>query len=273
MKVLLHTAAAAAAVTLATASDTRLAQRAVTPTTVGSGVTVLFQNNLDWTDDANHTGFLLLDTPLTQASAKTACTSLGETLLSSKDITASQKDLLPQLRYAAYRGDFGPGQAFWLADGQSVRVSSGALVATKAGAAKLPTLCTQSARGATNAASVASANNSVSVLSPRTGNTYTGYRNLKSWRFLGVPYADAPKRFEYSKVASSKDAQVDATKFGPQCWQNGGEVYSEQCLSLNIFTPRVPVAGEVGRKLRPVMIVIHGGASFHPHYTYACTHA
>ncbi|MBQ3481185.1 MAG: carboxylesterase family protein [Oscillospiraceae bacterium] len=91
--------------------------------------------------------------------------------------------------------------------------------------------------------------------------------------FLGVPYAHAA-RFAYASAAESWNGVLDATRPGPACPQNRawhehlenptrrfykrefreGSVFSygEDCLNLNIFTPK---------KARncPVVIFIHGG--------------
>lgn len=227
---------------------------------VGSSITLLYQNNLNWTDDANHAGYLLLESPLSYADASKACINLGEQLLSATGAKASQNDLVPQLQYTTYRGDFSLGQGFWLADG-TVRLGVNALLIAPSAAhtGQQPALCTQSSKGTTNGTSIASAENEVSVTSAASGNVFTGYRDLKSFRFLGVPYSNNPARFQYSSVSTQKNAQVSATKFGAQCFQNGGAAYSEDCLFLNVFTPHLPVVSDAPRKLRPVVVWIHGG--------------
>ncbi len=91
--------------------------------------------------------------------------------------------------------------------------------------------------------------------------------------FLGVPYAHA-ERFAYCKAAENWEGVLDATRFGPGCPQNrawhehmehptrrfykkefraGAEyTYSEDCLNLNIFTPKEA-------KGCPVVLFFHGG--------------
>lgn len=91
--------------------------------------------------------------------------------------------------------------------------------------------------------------------------------------FLGIPYAKA-KRFEYAEEVTSWDGVLDATKFGPACpqyrqffphldvpqrlfyhreFRDGLTFeYDEDCLNLNIYTPRK-------KGTYPVAIYVHGG--------------
>ena len=85
--------------------------------------------------------------------------------------------------------------------------------------------------------------------------------------FRGIPYAEAPTgrmRWRAPVTASSWDGVRDATQFGPACHQppsRPGSIYapaetprmSEDCLSLNIWTPEN--AGNA-----PVFVWIHGGS-------------
>ncbi|MFJ9590093.1 carboxylesterase/lipase family protein [Streptomyces acidicola] len=83
--------------------------------------------------------------------------------------------------------------------------------------------------------------------------------------FRSIPYAAPPtgsRRFK-PPVRPAKWTEVrSAARPGPACVQtesydpteNGREVQSEDCLSLNVWTPKAD-----GKK-RPVMVFIHGGA-------------
>ncbi|EXK24125.1 hypothetical protein FOMG_19134 [Fusarium oxysporum f. sp. melonis 26406] len=97
----------------------------------------------------------------------------------------------------------------------------------------------------------------------------------KARRYLGIPYAlppvgdlrwrrpqPLPDSYSYSE---SDGTPFDATKFGPVCLQPQysphikinipGQVYSEDCLRLNIWTP----VEDIGTGLLPVYVWIHGG--------------
>jgi carboxylesterase type B len=114
-------------------------------------------------------------------------------------------------------------------------------------------LCTQSAN---NGSSSAGPVNGSTISVATGGNTYIGYRNQKSFRFLGIRYADKPQRFKYSSLYSEKGQIIQATTYGSQCAQRSGG--SEDCLFLNIQTPYIPKAGSK-KQLRPVLFWIHGG--------------
>ena len=85
--------------------------------------------------------------------------------------------------------------------------------------------------------------------------------------FRGVPYAAppvGPNRWRAPAAAPSWNGVRDASRFGPSCpqepmgWNNvDAERASEDCLSLNIWTPRLGEHdGEAGL---PVMVWLHGG--------------
>ena len=86
-------------------------------------------------------------------------------------------------------------------------------------------------------------------------------------QFRGIPYAAPPVgdlRFRPPQPAPAWTGTRDATRFGPQAPQAVAQmealfgvtppVSSEDCLSLNVYTPG-PDAGR-----RPVLVWIHGGA-------------
>lgn len=89
------------------------------------------------------------------------------------------------------------------------------------------------------------------------------FRDRASFRFLGVRYAEQPKRFGYAEVFNESGIQ-SALSYGQECYQVGslGLIGGEDCLFLNIFTPFLPAApGGIGSpNLKPVMMFIHGGA-------------
>jgi para-nitrobenzyl esterase len=90
------------------------------------------------------------------------------------------------------------------------------------------------------------------------GTTVSGMR-----AFRGIPYAAPPVgqlRWRPPQDAAPWTGVRAATTFGPNCAQGGGTFgsrsTSEDCLYLNVYTPRKLVRG----KHYPVMFWIHGGS-------------
>src|SRR5262249_40823491 len=92
-------------------------------------------------------------------------------------------------------------------------------------------------------------------------------------KFLGIPYATPPVgnlRWRATKPASPWLGVRDASKFGPHCAQPqdvfvGAPSTSEDCLFLNVFTPKQAhqedqlLDAQDNRDGRPVMVWIYGG--------------
>jgi carboxylesterase type B len=92
--------------------------------------------------------------------------------------------------------------------------------------------------------------------------------------FRGIPYATVDKRWTHSRVRHTLPSQFDATKFGPRCVQEEGEVLVSggsndptpgddefDCLNMNITVPKECLSrsedGGSPTKV-PVMFWIHG---------------
>lgn len=255
-------------------------------TNAQTSLTLLYQNNLNQSDDSFHPSAIALD-PVPYAQAAAACAALGETLVERSTVDSNTIDFTHMLIYQAARYPYAgmdpavPGQPrFALAGGDYAALSvpagwiappsdgdvepapeTGVGPPADADAALLPPLCTQG-NGVYKPDSTADveARYKVSVQSAGGGDgaatTYTGFRDLKSFRFLGIRYAAPPRRWE-SPVAVAPGGEVSALKYGAQCVQPGSGG-SEDCLFLNIQTPYLPKAGSKAG-LRPVHFWIHGG--------------
>lgn len=222
----------------------------------------LYQNNLNFTDDANHIGSILLD-PMSNGQAAQGCSGLNEGLLSISAIKSHEEDFISLLGYEAYAGRVDKDQCYLVANGtiQFTNSSGNGHITYKPNEyldESLPVLCSQTAKGNLPNAT-ADAQNLVTVAT--SDNTYIGYRNQKSFRFSGIPYADQPERFEYSTVSSASGQTFNATAYGPKCLQPGAAGASEECLFLNIQTPYIPKSGKKN-DLKPVYFWIHGGMSY-----------
>jgi carboxylesterase type B len=226
---------------------------AATASNSKSALTLIYQNNLNGSDDKNHIGAIILDA-VPQSNAAAACAALNEKPLSKSALQQHQSDFVDALAYQDYAKYYDAGKGFYIDNGV-VSVSKQLNFASASGYSNkaLPVLCTQSAN---NGSSSAGPVNGSQVSVTSGGNTFAGYRNQKSFRFLGIPYADTPQRFKYSSIYSKKGQTIQATAYGSSCAQGGSG--SEDCLFLNIQTPYIPKSGSK-KELRPVMFWIHGG--------------
>lgn len=220
-----------------------------------SSLTFLYQNNLNASDDVNHVGAIVLD-PMTAENGAAACGSLSERLLTQESLQNYSSDFSSALSYLAYSASVTPNQGYHVADGVLQISTNGelSLTASPGSSTELRVLCTQSNNDSEPPNSTANSLNGISVAA--AGNVYVGFRNKKSFRFLGIRYAETPPRFEYSQLYSGSGERVNASGYGDQCVQVSGG--SEDCLFLNIQTPYIPKAGST-RALRPVLFWIHGG--------------
>jgi hypothetical protein len=267
-----------------------------------TSLTLLYQNNFNAADDKNHIGeqrmaqilgHLLLisfrcdssrcehsergqgslrcyrrDFAYPECNQRTPVSYLYNPWLRCSYVFDSA-DFSNQLGYVAYAGRAPAVNAYFIDSGVvSVDDESKTLDYPSVSAYKnykLPVLCTQSSQESQPNTAVATSKNQIAV---RTNtNTYVGFRNQKSFRFLGIRYADTPARFEHSKVYSGVGKTFDATAFGPQCPQYGSG--AEDCLILNIQTPYIPKSGSTSN-LRPVMFWIHGGGFTGTHVVSLC---
>jgi hypothetical protein len=232
------------------------AAAATKPCNTESSLTLMFQNNLNFTDDINHVGFILLD-PLSPKDSAAACQALGESLITSSVIQQHKTDFAQALSYNSFAGRASVAQQYYIKNGvveveeRSEEMSFKPLSSSNN---PLPALCTQSSNESQPGTSKATPQNLVPITSSE--NTYVGFRNQKSFRFLGIRYADTPRRWTYSTAYSGKGQTLNATAYGPECPQSG--TGNEDCLFLNIQTPYLPKQGST-KNLRPVLFWIHGG--------------
>ncbi|KAL5342255.1 putative carboxylesterase hlo [Aspergillus crustosus] len=90
-------------------------------------------------------------------------------------------------------------------------------------------------------------------------------------KYLGIPYAEEPERFRLAKPVAPWTEFFDASNLGPACYQqisNSTAIFyegagvgvvpngvSEDCLSINVYTPASASAGS-----KAVVFWIHGGS-------------
>lgn len=171
------------------------------------------------------------------------------------------------LTYQTYQGLFPANQLYWVSKQSNTAnlctsIDSKGTTHNTPCTTPLPALCTQSAPTSNSTF----ADNSVKyqVNHPVDAVTFTGYRDLHTFKFRGIRYANTPQRFTYSSVKLlDTQANVSAIEAGADCVQPIGEVTSgssEDCLFMNIWTPSLPSPGTSGNNgLKPVMLYLYGG--------------
>jgi hypothetical protein len=143
----------------------------------GSSATLLYQNNLNGTDDANHVGFLMLD-DFEEKDALAACKVFNEGLLTKSPIQAHSADIIQSLSYVAWAGRADSFQLYFIDQGVlgfnhlTQRHSYPEFIYHEL---ELPVLCMQLSTGNQPGNSKPTSTNTLQVASG--GNTYIGFRN------------------------------------------------------------------------------------------------
>ncbi|KGO69921.1 Carboxylesterase, type B [Penicillium expansum] len=232
-------------------------------------ITVLFQNDGNWTTHAEKPSAILVLSPSSHRDAVDTCASYGEELLDCKYFS----EFYHQLQYQVYLGNSEETQTIWSPCSKQTFTLDGASSDMK-GSIELPFICTNSAPTITKVDTDFSTFPRINITS--NGTIFEGLRDHMAFRFMGIPFAKPPTgalRFQYARPWNG--TYVDATNYGPACLQygrlNGNQQgfnpwgNSKDCLSLNIYTPHIPVTPTTKSepKLKPVLFWMHGGAFTH----------
>ncbi|KAL7626796.1 hypothetical protein AAE478_003570 [Parahypoxylon ruwenzoriense] len=231
---------------------------APSPQTLNSSLTLLIDNDLQGADNTvSNSGVLLLEARLQEDAVKT-CEDLGEQLWSPDELGAT-RSIQSSLDFIKHiEQDLGLSQ-FWIAPKEKSgrTIGTDGRISLTNSHARLPVLCTQSAPFSNETFQDASEKWQVMV---KSNNEYlTGFRDRFTFRCLGVRYAPQLRRFTYSMPYVGNGSEVSTTEHGSQCVQ-AGNVGSEDCLFLNIWTPYLPGPKFSKKKLKPVMLWIQGSA-------------
>jgi hypothetical protein len=92
------------------------------------------------------------------------------------------------------------------------------------------------------------------IVDTQTGPVQGFIKDSIARAFLGIPFADPPQRFAAAAPASPWFGVYNATSFPVPCIQSP-TLGSEDCLYLNVFTPKDTREGDH----LPVMFYVHGG--------------
>lgn len=185
--------------------------------TSAPGVTVLFENDGNWTAHGSRPSALFVNVPTDQATAENICATYNETLLPCDSFI----DFQNSFSYQKYLGAISSEQLFWSSCSEATPVTSTGSVVDGSSEKIFAYLCTNSAP------LVDKVDTDFSVF-PRVnasynGTTYEGLRDHMTFRFVGIPFAEPPTgnlRFK-NAVALNTTSYVNATKYSPACLQYG----------------------------------------------------
>ncbi|KAF2824275.1 alpha/beta-hydrolase [Ophiobolus disseminans] len=217
------------------------------PQSIGSDISIVTHNDLYGNATVRRAAAVALSTPTSYAAAASRCAVLGTVLWSRE----SNNQDLGFLRYLDHSKTTDEVGTYWIEGNSTLHCRA---ITTEGGlktypcSTQLPALCSNTATDA------------VRHISVTTNNaTIIGYRDKQSFRFLGLRYATIPARFEHS-VYLQPLVNATALQYGPTCLQSSCTTScSEDCLSLNIWTPYLPNGKVTPRKKKAVMVWIHGG--------------
>lgn len=243
-----------------------LGQGCAAPQGPGATLQTLHYNNLG--PENNGTAFVAVRDSLDNTAAAAACSKIGEALVTISELSTTHlEELQYQLVHLIQSDSLGDDAAFWVKHSDKCAAYN---VKSKTASEvqcdkQLPALCTSTVAPTSDTNRDHLPSSEVTV--PSGNLKIKGYRDKRSFRFLGIPYADAPVdklRFMPPRNYSGK-ADIDATKLPASCMQaespyGDSSNMSEDCLYLNVFTPVVPSSRVASIKQRPVAVYFYGGA-------------
>ena len=204
----------------------------------------------------------------TNAKAQVTCATIGENLYRIPERPNSNlTELQYQLDYLVLNKDIPPDGFLWVQSEDSgsdcLAYAYGRKTVTPVLCdSELPVLCTSSPPPTIEDNREAEEYAKISI---EAGDySLTGYRDGRSFRFLGIPFADPPvgslRLMPPRAYSGPKD--VKATSFGKSCLQGSGDdpEYAEDCLYLNVYTPVLPAGESCTVSRRPVAVYLYGGA-------------
>ncbi|KAI9043578.1 putative cholinesterase [Aspergillus affinis] len=228
---------------------------------------VLHYNNLG--PKNNGTSAVFVHDRLTNGEASARCAAIGEHLYPLPGAPlANRTELDYQFDYLVFSESIQGSDDIWVAAN-----SSGCLAYSPEQkdfisapcTRKLSALCTSRVPPTTDKNRAAVPSSKISVAS--RDYTITGFRDARSFRFLGIPFANPP--VNALRLAPPQPytgvKQIDALQVSASCIQSDsafgtlGSDISEDCLYLNVYTPVLPPSAR-NTTGKPVAVYFYGGA-------------
>ena len=230
-------------------------------------------NNLG--PENNGTAAVLVYDRLPYGQAQARCAAIDETLFPLQDAPqANRTELDYQLDYLVFSRDLSPSDSLWVGGSKEDCLAYShktGTIESKSCDTNLPALCTSNLPPTTDRNRDAVPSSQISISAGDL--SITGYRDGRSFRFMGIPFANPPvEKLRFAPPQPySGPSTIDATRASDSCIQsessfgtldNGG--ISEDCLYLNVFTPILPSdsnsSGGEKNVSRPVAVYFYGGA-------------
>lgn len=220
----------------------------------------------------NGTAAVLMYGGVSNSEAIAQCASIQEELFPFSSVSeANRNEIQYQLDYLVFNENLPRDVSIWVSgkSGKCMAYSyQSRQVSQESCDSRLSALCSSSIPPTTEDDRTAVPSSKLPL--QFDGYSMTGYRDARSFRFLGIPFANPPVgnlRFAPPQPYTGSKQGLDATKYSDSCIQsassfgtlnNGG--ISEDCLYLNIYTPVLPSEADHNSPRRPVAVYFYGGA-------------
>ncbi|KNG52062.1 hypothetical protein TW65_00527 [Stemphylium lycopersici] len=221
------------------------------PQSIGSDLSIITHNDLYRDLTTRLASSIVLDTPYNHTTALSKCAALGTTLWNPD----SYSQHFTYLQYLDYGKPPDQVTVFWVESNSTcTAISTRGQLKDYPCNTKLPVLCSNTATDGTR--QVAVTTNNATIVGRRD-------QSFSSFRFLGIKYGAIPARFTHSTYhPPPPGSNLTALEYAPKCIQSGcssqgASDCTEDCLTLNIWTPYLPNTGNT--KNKAVMVWMHGG--------------
>lgn len=223
------------------------------PQSIGSDLSIITHNDLYGNLTTRTASSIAIAARGTYAKANSRCNAVGTSLW---DPDSSSQDFA-YLKFLAQSHGEASDRWYWIQSNSTSHCrafGTNGCIQSYPCDKNLPALCSNTKRTGLQTIAVL-ANNA----------TIIGRQGTSSFSFLGIKYASIPARFTHSVyLPPTAGSKISALEYSHKCVQAGcvlagKNACSEDCLSLNIWTPYLPNGSPTKSKKKAVMVWVHGG--------------